>query len=215
MAMSKRKAEKITPGQVPPERGGEGVGDRVGVNQSVPSGVDVKALEVGVGKGILKGAGSALRLRRLDPKETAEAVFKHWPNLSRAAAQLGVTRQSLGWHKANSPWFQRIVAEADAKGCDALEQVLFDRGVSGEEYTFNDRIAYLRAHRPELYNPAKVIVLQDGRVPIKEATSRARLAGEAMDAEIVEGYKHRKALKAARVVRDAGGSPAGGEGGEA
>lgn len=139
--------------------------------------------------------GSIVRFRKLDPVKTAEAVFKYWPNLSKAAEVLGVSRQALGWHQANSPWFQRITAEANAKGCDKLEQVLYERGVSGEEYTFNDRIAYLRAHRPELYNPAKVLKIESSTIKNSEAKQRAQIMETVIDAEIVDEYKKRKARK--------------------
>lgn len=148
--------------------------------------------------------GLALGLRKLSPKTTAVAVLKHWPNLSAAAYELGVSAACLHQHKAHSPWFQKIVAEADAKGCDALEQVLYTRGVSGDEYTFNDRIAYLRAHRPELYNPAKVIRVEGVRMERAEAQKRDAVLTNVIDAEIVEGYKKRRGGKAL---------PAGGSGG--
>lgn len=166
----------------------------------------IRASEARLGLLKVDGLGLTPRLHKLNPQKTAEAVLKYWPNLSAAALSIGVSASLLHWHKAHSPWFQNIVREADAKGCDALETVLFNRGVSGEEYTFTDRIAYLRAHRPELYDRAKTIRVEGLSLTNKEASARASLAEQAIDGEIVGNYKRRKLVK--RVGRgDAGDKP--------
>jgi len=134
--------------------------------------------------------------RNLDRAKLTDAIMRHWPNLAQAARELGVLASSLHWQKDHNPVVARICAEADAKGCDALEAVLYQRGVSGEPYTFTDRIAYLRAHRPELYDRVKRVEITGTRTPRAEAEARAKLAEEAIDAEIVEGYRTRKARKA-------------------
>jgi hypothetical protein len=145
---------------------------------------------------LVRSLGLKLRPQDLDPAKVADSILRHWPNLSKAAEELGVLAQSLHWQKQHNPVIAKIVAEADAKGCDALEQVLYNRGVSGEPYTFTDRIAYLRAHRPELYDRVKRVEITGTRTPRAEAEARAKLAEEAIDAEIVEGYRSRKARRA-------------------
>lgn len=146
----------------------------------------------------LVGVGLNYHLHKLTPVMVAESLDRHWPNMFKAATACGVTHSAFSYHKARTPWFQRIYAEVEAKHNGAVEQVLYNRGVSGDEYTFNDRCMYLKAHMPELYDRAKVIKLEDNRVPHREALARAKAVESIIDAEIVESFRTKKAKRQRR-----------------
>lgn len=139
-----------------------------------------------------RGTGLDLPMHRFDPKRFLALAPAHWPNVSKIVRALGFTPQCYYLRLKRDPKFAEAIELLHKAHCDRLEQVLYERGASGDDYTFNDRIAYLRAHRPELYNPAKTIILKGDGTTYSDAKARLQVATQAVDAEIVESYKKRK-----------------------
>lgn len=152
---------------------------------------DRKAM--GLDKGDSKGVG-------LDPhqypafvKEKAlELLWEHPRNVSFVCRAMGVHRNTWEYHLKTDPAFAQDVQNLIKAKCDELEENMAKLGSTPAYQTFNDRIAFLRAHRPELYNPARKVIVEGFKLGEGEAERRARMVGGAIEAQIVSGYTTRK-----------------------
>lgn len=83
-------------------------------------------------------------------------AFRETGNFSESAKLIGASRASIYNHLKLD---QKFRSEFDAvinSFCDVLEQTMLSNGQKPNG--FMDRMAYLRAHRPEKYNPRTTIV---------------------------------------------------------
>ena len=101
-----------------------------------------------------------------------------------------------------------------------------ERGLTQEVYALNateaknpknflDRAMYLRAHMPELYNPAKVIKIEGVKLSQDDARRRLVALDGAIDAQIVNEYttrQEREQLKLGRMRESEGKAEGGGSG---
>jgi hypothetical protein len=113
--------------------------------------------------------------------------------------------------KADKIFYQKV-QQIDQGTTDRIEGVMASEAINPK--SFLDRMAYLRAHRPELYNPAKVVKIEGYKMTQSERGERLAGLEGAIDAQIVSAYTTRKErLQAQREKR--GELPPGekGEGG--
>ena len=160
--------------------------------------------------------GSGLHAYRFDFERKSEFLrlaIEFWPNLSKICAVVGISRQCFYDHMKSDKLFNKALQDVDAMICDEHEEMLRQEGMKPKG--FLDRMAYLRAHRPELYDRAKVVRVEGYKMTDGEAQRRlARLDG-AIDATIVQSYttrKERLRLKQQQVVDNSEtGKTGGGE----
>lgn len=120
-----------------------------------------------------------------------ELAEQYWPNLSAICKAVGVSRWTVGNHRKSDPDFNNSLHEIDQRICDEHERVLVERGMD-HKGGFLDRISYLRAHRPELYDRAKVVKIEGYKMAGPERTQRLGAVEAAVDATIVQAYTTRK-----------------------
>ncbi len=158
--------------------------------------MDLNPQEPGQTKGIEKVTGSVPRLDLFDSEKKARFLSfarEFGPNISRCAAAVGVTPATVWNHRKSDPLFNKSLHEINEAVCDAMESTMREQGVQPKG--FLDRMAYLRAHRPELYDRAKVVRVEGWKMG--DGERRNRLAGleGAIDGEIVKTGLDRKAKR--------------------
>jgi hypothetical protein len=150
---------------------------------------DSKALEVTKGSSLevkKEGRGSAPRQYvRFDKDKAIEFLAEHPQNVSFVCRALGTSRQIWDYHIKQDKMFAARVQEIRDACCDALEETMFELGKQKTSFNFNDRIAYLRAHRPHLYNPTKRIIVEGYKMSDEEKAKRLGGLSNVIDAEIV------------------------------
>ena len=169
------------------------------------------------GKG--KGVGFNSAARRFDwakKRKFLRAAKRFWPNVTICCAAVGISDSTFYTHRNQDKIFAQKIAEIDRGVTDRIEGVLADQAVDPK--SFLDRIAYLRAHRPELYNPAKVVKIEGYKMGPAEAKQRMTVIDTVVDAEIAQSYLDRKQIKSltqGNTGEGGGGSPGGrGDGGD-
>lgn len=107
-----------------------------------------------------------------------------WPNVTKICDKIGITRVTFSNHLKFDPLFAQHVQELKDALCDNVEADM--AGYAKEKANYLDRITILRAHRPDVYDPAKKVIMQHQRQQDENATAR-RLAETRnfVDAEIV------------------------------
>lgn len=126
-------------------------------------------------------------------KEFVLILPKHWPNITAACDEVGITRQTYTAHLAIDEKFRDDVQAVVDRKVDEVEQRFFEFGKRPKNYL--DRITIARAYRGEIYNPRGTLdVNVQGRVEMSDAEAGeiARRAGQVVDAEIVREQYWRK-----------------------
>lgn len=120
-----------------------------------------------------------------------ELASQFWPNLSKCADAVGVTVQTVYNHIKRDVKFCEEIKRIKTAKLDELEQVAIDSGRDVKK-GFLDRAMILRAHRPELYDRAKVVKIEGYKMTTAEAQQRSGAVEAAVDATIVAAYTTRK-----------------------
>lgn len=119
-----------------------------------------------------------------------EMLKTTFPHIKKTCDIIGISQQTYRNHYNNDVKFRELIDEVKEERLDNLEAVMLDNGE--KPAGFLDRIAYLRAHRPHLYNPAqKVIVERQDHLTIDVAQERVNRLRTVIDADIVETYDKR------------------------
>lgn len=167
--------------------------------ESGASALPSSLIEVGTAR---MGTGLEHQPYRFTPEKKArflELAPKYWPNVSAIAEAVGISRWTVVNHRKTDKAFDQALTELNNRLCDELEQTLIQQGLQPKG--FLDRISYLRAHRPELYDRAKTIKIETKQMTGDERSSRLRVVESVIDAEVVGVVKGR------RQKRIEGGSP--------
>ena len=114
----------------------------------------------------------------------------YWPNVTLCCAMAGIHPSSYYLHLKIDKIFYQKVQQIDQGTTDRIEGVMASEAINPK--SFLDRMAYLRAHRPELYNPARKIIVEGYKMSAEESAKRSAILGEAVEAQIVSGYTTRK-----------------------
>jgi hypothetical protein len=131
-----------------------------------------------------------------------ELARQFWPNLSKCAEGVGISVQTVYNHlKRDVKFCEEIKAIKTAK-LDELEQVAMDSGKDAKK-GFLDRAMILRAHRPELYDRAKVVKIEGYKMNSGERAQRLGAVEAAVDATIVQAYSTRKERQQAKRLKAA------------
>src|SRR6202158_1863173 len=110
-----------------------------------------------------------------------------WPDMSRCAAAVGIHITTFYNHMKSDVKFCNEIKAIKAAKLDELERVAIESG-RDQRKGFLDRAMILRAHRPELYDRAKVVKLEGCKMQAGERGQRMGAVDVAVDAEIVKTY---------------------------
>jgi len=162
-----------------------------------------------------RGAGSAFALSFFNSERKRlflEAARKFYPNITRCCQEIGISWQTFSNHRKQDKIFAAEIAMIEREVTDRIEGVLATEAVNPK--SFLDRISYLRAHRPELYNPAKVVKVEGYKMGEDEKRKRLGVLENVIDAEIVKSYMDREEQRKHRQQQklQSGGEPAGDQG---
>jgi hypothetical protein len=119
-----------------------------------------------------------------------ELAKTYWPKLSQIAAAVGVHPSTVWLHRKSDKAFDRALNEINQSICDNMEAKLVEQGLQPKG--FLDRISYLRAHRPELYDRAKTIKIETKSMDNDQRSARLRVVSDVVDAEVVGAVKGRR-----------------------
>jgi hypothetical protein len=166
--------------------------------QSVRPGLVALNVKQGMGLGLApeapkNGMGLDLRRRTFDwrkKRRFLRVAKRFWPNVTICCAAVGISDSTFYTHKKQDKVFALKIAEVDRGITDRIEGVMADEAV--KPASFLDRMAYLRAHRPELYNPARKIIVEGHTMSTQEIDRRSAALDKAVDAQIVNAYTTRK-----------------------
>lgn len=109
-----------------------------------------------------------------------------WPNVMEICKKVGISRATFSNHLLIDPLFAQHIQELKDTLCDNVEADM--AGYAKEKANYLDRITILRAHRPEVYDPAKKVIMQHARAQQDEDATARRLAETRnfVDAELVQ-----------------------------
>lgn len=184
------------------KQGLSGVNEVIPVDQGLPVISHVAQSKAGVsGKGkaslpgVSEGQGMGLDIRQHGTFEKIKAIElleKYPKNIAHICRMMGIHRNTWEYHINHDPDFRQEVEMIEEAHCDELEATMLHLGKEKTSFNFNDRIAYLRAHRPQLYNPARKIIVEGYKMSDGDAQRRAGKLDGAIDATIVNAYTDRK-----------------------
>ena len=169
-------------------------------------------------KGDFLGVGSALSVCVFDPEKKQrflKLAKKFWPNVSKCCRAVGISNQTYYNHLNKDSKFLAEVMQIKSEKLDHLEEVAMKSGSTRKG--FLDRAMVLRAHRPELYDRARKVIVEGGLMSNDEARKRLGVARKFVDAEIVGEAltkQDRKALKRGGMEQGGAGDGVGGGGGK-
>lgn len=138
-------------------------------------------------------------------------LSKWWPNVTKTCQEIGISTSTYYNHLRSDTSFASKVAQIRLARLNKIESIAFE-SAEDMRHGFLDRAMVLRAHMPELYNPAKVIRVEGVKLGAGEAQGRAKLAQEAIEGELVGTYKRRKAKQRLKLSGGGEGTAGGGAG---
>jgi hypothetical protein len=159
----------------------------------------IEKKEVGK-KEVEKGTGLALDLGRFDPKRKVlfiKFARKLYPNISKICSAVHISTQTYYNHLKSDPEFNKSMVEVDQAITDEIEGVLQKEARKPKK--FLDRISYLRAHRPELYDRAKVIKVEGYKMSPEDSKRRGSVLDQVIDGEIVQALGEKPKTKIERI----------------
>lgn len=165
-----------------------------GVDQSDTM-VSVGEDKISVQAGVIprEGMGLDKHRKRFDwqkKRRFLRIAKTYWPNVTLCCAMAGIHPSSYYLHLKQDPIFYAKVKQIDQGTTDRIEGVMASEAINPK--SFLDRMAYLRAHRPELYNPAKIVKIEGYKMSQSERGERLAGLEGAIDAQIVSAYQTRK-----------------------
>ena len=136
-----------------------------------------------------------------------------WPNVTELCKRVHVSREFYYRCLREDPVFAKAISEIDIGITDAVEGLTANLAMNPKHII--DRMAYLRARRPELYDRAKRIIVEGYKMTESEAVRRSKLLDSCVDATIVNAYTTRKERNQAKregsSLLPSGESESGGE----
>lgn len=156
--------------------------------------------------------GSAIGWTVFSPEKKRlflEAARRFYPNITRCCQEIGISWQTFANHRIKDKDFAKALAVVDLEVTDRIEGVMAQEAVNPK--SFLDRMAYLRAHRPELYDRAKHVIVEGYKMTGEDQARRLGAVETAIDAEVTKTYLDRKQQRERRQQLKAGGGEAHGE----
>ena len=113
------------------------------------------------------------------------ALKESWPHVTEACNKIGISRSTYKNHYNTDRLFKNLVDQVAEDHTDQVERVSVDLAKTNK-FAIIDRMATLRANRPDKYDPARVVKIEH-QSGIDEPTARKRFdkLKDVIDAEIV------------------------------
>jgi hypothetical protein len=133
----------------------------------------------GKGGSVAVGFTSEKKLKFLEVLSTC------WPNVTKAARTIGVSRKTVVSHLQIDVKFAECFQEIVDEKMDEVEGHMMRHAKSPKQYM--DRITLLRANRPQIYDPAKRLIIERGgeRETADQAKARMVRVQDAVDTDVV------------------------------
>lgn len=177
----------------PTSVGIEGVPSALVADDKATEALGVEALPESKALTAGKGTGPKHAFNRFDSAKKAKFLAlapQFWPEIGRLAEAVGIDRTTVWLHRKSDKAFDAALTEINQQVCDRMEQTLIEQGLQPKG--FLDRISYLRAHRPELYDRAKTIKIETRSMDTTERQARLAVMQSVVDAEVVGVVKGRR-----------------------
>lgn len=116
---------------------------------------------------------------------------QYWPDMSRCCREIGIHITTFYNHYKRDVKFCEEVKAIKAAKLDEIERVSIE-SARDQRKGFLDRAMILRAHRPELYDRAKVVKIEGYKMTAGEKQTRLGAVETVLDAEISKAYLDRK-----------------------
>lgn len=129
---------------------------------------------------------------RFDKIKALDLLLRFPNHVGKICQALGVNRATWHWNIKTDLEFATRVEEVRQSCADDLEETLYEMGKQKSSFTFSDRIAYLRAHRPELYDRAKVVKIEGYKMSENDRSRRINVVDTVIEAEVAKSYLDRK-----------------------
>lgn len=126
-------------------------------------------------------------------EKSIELLAKHFPDIGFVCHELGISRSQFDRHYRMDPVYRARIKDVESDMTDQVEGELL-KAAKGK--SFLDRIAWLRAHRPEKYNDTRIIKVDRYDSTPERSRAKEELMRSAIDAELVEPRTLRHVLGA-------------------
>lgn len=115
-------------------------------------------------------------------KEFVAQYRARFPDLNSTLEQVGISRNTFYWHLKFDNVFREKVQDIKEAKMDTLESKMYE--FAQYKSNFMDRIAMLRAHRPDIYTEKRIVLGAKDLDPSTLAHKAGHL-GQVVDAELV------------------------------
>jgi hypothetical protein len=145
---------------------------------------DISAALKTQGKNLPVGAGGACGFTAEKKVKFISLFRRCWPNMTKAALKVGISRWTVKNHMRVDEAFADAVQAVVEEAIDGIEETMQRHGKKQKNYL--DRVTLARAYRPEVFDPAKRLIIERGAsLTPDEARSRLSRAQGAIDVEVV------------------------------
>ena len=118
-------------------------------------------------------------------KEFVAQYRARFPALNDCLDQVGISRNTFYWHMKFDTRFREDIQDIKEHKMDVLECAMFQVASQPKSSSFMDRIAMLRAHRPDIYTEKRINLTGKDLEPSTLAHKAGHL-GQVVDAELCQ-----------------------------
>jgi len=154
--------------------------------------LDSEEKEINIVELLKQQAESAIHFSGFTSKEKSRFIdnaIRYWPAKMKIAFASGISYPTINNHISWHPDFAALMKTIDVLVTDDVELILKNEAMKPK--SFLDRIAYLKAHRPELYNPAKVVRVEGVKLSDSDRANRLAAVETFIDADLADSYRQR------------------------
>jgi hypothetical protein len=113
-------------------------------------------------------------------------------NITLACEKIGINRQTFYNTVERDEEFHRAYQNAIDALCDNLEQVMLESAQALGKQGFMDRIAYLRAHRPDKFSDKVRVEHTSSADRVKDIISKVGIYKNVIEGELVESAETKR-----------------------
>ena len=110
--------------------------------------------------------------------------------MSKVCQVIGINHQTYYNHLKSDPWFAHEMEEIRQRKVDAIEGKVFEAAEDSKNFLHQAMV--LRAHRPELYDRAKVVRVEGYKMTPSEQKGRLDVVDTVIDSQIAQTYLSRR-----------------------
>jgi len=125
-----------------------------------------------------------------------EAVAKNDLNIAKTCHEIGIDTVTFYRHIKSDPIFAQMFQEIEQAETDRIETSV--RRAARSSDNFLHQAMYLKAHRPELYDRARRVIVEGHKLTGDQARNVLARAQGAVDAEIIKSGLDKEQRKALR-----------------